>query len=125
VAVRQGTTGEVWARANLRHAKILAVEKENSAVLEVIQGKADAFIYDQMSVWKHSQQHRDATRAVLQPLRTESWAVALRPADTELLEDVNGFLLTFRESGGFNELGDRYLREQKAAFAGAGIPFYF
>jgi polar amino acid transport system substrate-binding protein len=43
LAVRQGTTGEVWARANLKNARILSLEKESSAVLEVIQGRADAF----------------------------------------------------------------------------------
>jgi polar amino acid transport system substrate-binding protein len=53
VAVRQGTTGQVWAEANLRNARVLVLEKENAAVLEVIQGKADAFVYDQMSVWKN------------------------------------------------------------------------
>jgi polar amino acid transport system substrate-binding protein len=47
IVVRQGTTGEVWARANLKKAKVLSVDKENAAVLEVVQGKVDGFIYDQ------------------------------------------------------------------------------
>ncbi|MEX1117893.1 MAG: transporter substrate-binding domain-containing protein, partial [Terrimicrobiaceae bacterium] len=71
--VRQGTTGEVWARRNLKEAGILPVEKESAAVLEVIQGKVDGFIYDQMSVWSNWQQHPEKTRALLKPLKIEEW----------------------------------------------------
>ena len=125
IAVRHGTTGQVWARDNLREAHIVVLDKENAAVLEVIQGKADAFIYDQMSVWQQSRQHPEATRALLAPLRMESWAIGLRRGDEALREEVNAFLKSFREQGGFEELGTRHLQEQKEAFAELGLPFYF
>jgi polar amino acid transport system substrate-binding protein len=125
VAVRQGTTGEAWAKANLKQARVLTVEKENSAVLEVVQGKADAFIYDQMSVWKNWQNNRDTTKAILAPLHEESWAVGLRRGNDELKSEVNTFIDQFRKSGGFDKLGDKYLKDQKEAFKEQGIPFYF
>ena len=125
VAVRQGTTAQVWAKEHLKQARVLVLDKESSAVLEVIQGKADGFLYDQMSVWKHHQEHPIETIALLKPVQTESWAVALRPGDTELREQVNGFMKSFRASGGFDRLGNTYLKDQKEAFAKAGIPFYF
>lgn len=125
VAVRQGTTAQVWAKEHLKQARVLVLDKESSAVLEVVQGKADGFLYDQMSVWKHHQEHPVETIALLKPVQTESWAVALRPGDTELREQVNAFLKSFRVSGGFDRLGNTYLKDQKEAFAKAGIPFYF
>lgn len=125
IAVRQGTTAQAWASDHLRNAKVIVLDKESSAVLEVIQGKADAFLYDQMSVWKNHEEHPIETVALLAPLQTESWAVGLRSGDTALRDEVNGFLKRFRASGGFGKLGDKYLREQKEAFAKAGIPFYF
>lgn len=125
IVVRQGTTGEVFARANVRNARILTLEKENACVLEVVQGKADAFIYDQMSVFQNARRHPGKVRALLAPLQKESWAIALRPDDTELLVQVNTFLAKFREEGGFNELADRYLADEKAAFEAQGIPFVF
>ncbi|MEX1110499.1 MAG: transporter substrate-binding domain-containing protein [Chthoniobacterales bacterium] len=125
VVVRQGTTGEVFARANVRQAAILNLEKENACVLEVAQGKADAFIYDQMSVFQNGKRHPGKVRALLAPLQKESWAIALRPAETELLAGVNAFLTRFRAEGGFTQLADRYLAEEKAAFAAQGIPFVF
>jgi len=125
LAVRQGTTGQVWAQAHLSQAKTLVLDKESSAVLEVIQGKADGFLYDQMSVWKNHHQHPSETIALLEPVQREFWAMGLRPDDTALQTQVNAFLKSFRDAGGFDHLGDLYLKDQKEAFAKAGIPFYF
>ncbi len=124
-AVRQGTTGEIWAREHLKQAHILAVDKENAAVLEVIQGKVDGFIYDQMSVWTHSQKYPEKVRALLRPLQTEEWAVALRPGDEGLRQSINDFLASFRERGGFDRLADQFLAAQKRAFEAQGVPFVF
>lgn len=125
VVVRQGTTGEAWARAHLKQAKILAVEKENSAVLEVVQGKADAFVYDQMSIWKNWQNNQSTTKALLTPIHEESWAVGLRKGNEPLKAEVDAFIEGFRKAGGFDKLGDKYLKDQKDAFKAQGISFYF
>lgn len=125
LAVRQGTTGEVWARANIQTAKIIALEKEAAAVLEVAQGKADAFLYDQMSVWKNAREQAATTRALLVPVQKENWAVGLRSDNDSLRAQINGFLKTYRASGGFDRLGDKFLGEQKAAFREQGLPFLF
>ncbi|MEI6345123.1 MAG: transporter substrate-binding domain-containing protein [Verrucomicrobiota bacterium] len=125
IAVRQGTTAQVWAMEHLKVAKVLVLDKESSAVLEVIQGKADGFLYDQMSVWKNHQEHPNETAALLDPVQSESWSIGLRPSDTVLLGQVNRFLKSFRSTGGFDRLGESYLKDQKEAFTKAGIPFYF
>jgi polar amino acid transport system substrate-binding protein len=125
LVVRQGTTGELWARNTLKKAKVLSVEKENAAVLEVVQGKADAFIYDQMSVWQNWQKHPESTRAILAPLQEEHWAIAVRRDNEELRLKINAFLKDFRDKGGFEKLGDEFLSEQKKAFQQENIPFYF
>jgi polar amino acid transport system substrate-binding protein len=125
VVVRQGTTGEVFARKNLTNARLLTLDKESACVIEVAQSKAAAFIYDQMSVFQNHKRNPEATRALLAPLQTESWAVALRQGDKELLAAVNSFLAKYRAEGGFDRLSERFLAEEKAAFAAQGIPFFF
>lgn len=125
VVVRQGTTGEVFARKNLKNASLLTLDKESACVIEVAQSKAAAFIYDQMSVFQNHKRNPEATRALLAPLQTESWAVALRQGDKELLAAVNSFLAKYRAEGGFDRLSERFLAEEKAAFAAQGIPFFF
>jgi polar amino acid transport system substrate-binding protein len=125
IAVKQATTGHYYAAQHLKSARVLVLDKEDACVLEVMQGKADAFIYDQMSVFKHWQRNAETTRAILQPFREESWAIGVRKGNTELLRQVNAFLKDFRAKAGFDQLGDKYLKEQKEAFQKLGYPFYF
>jgi len=125
VAVKKGTTGHLFAREALHEARLLVLDRETAAVMEVAQAKADAFLYDPFSVYRSHRRHPDTTRALLTPFREESWAVGIRLGDDELRREVNRFLKSFRESGGFERLGDRYLPEEKAFFAAEGIPFVF
>ena len=125
VAVKKGTTGHQYAAQAIKQAKLLVLDKESAAVMEVAQGKADAFIYDSLSVYQNNKRHPDTTRALLKPFREETWAVGLRPGDDSLRSDVNAFLKAFREADGFEKLGDEFLPEEKAYFKDQGIPFYF
>jgi polar amino acid transport system substrate-binding protein len=125
VVVRQGTTGQLWAQANLAKARVVTLEKESAAVMEVVQGKADAFIYDQISVWQYNRQYPEATVALLEPVKPEQWAIGLRLQDAGLKARVNEFLQKFREEGGFARLGSKYLSEQKADFERRGVAFSF
>ncbi|TGU71755.1 transporter substrate-binding domain-containing protein [Geomonas terrae] len=125
VAVKKGTTGHVYAAAHLKQASLLVLDKEAAAVLEVVQGKADAFIYDQMSTFRNYQRNPETTRAILKPFQTESWAIGMRKGNGALKAQVNRFLADFRRSGGFERLGDRYLKEEKESFRRMGYPFFF
>jgi polar amino acid transport system substrate-binding protein len=124
IAVKKGTTGHQYA-ATLKQARVLVLDKESAAVMEVAQGKADAFLYDSLSVFRNQRRHPDTTRAILRPFREETWAIGLRPGDDELRRQINGFLEAFRAAGGFERLGDEFLPEEKRAFKEQGLPFYF
>ena len=125
LAVKKGTTGHLYAMRALKAARPLVLDNENACVLEVVQGKAEGFIYDQMSTFKNWRKNPDTTRAILTPFQRESWAVGLQKGNDELRAKVNAFLATHREKGGFEKLGDKWLGEQKAEFKKLGIPFYF
>jgi len=125
IAVVRGTTGQHWAKANLKKAALLDLEKETACVLEVTQGKADAFIYDQMSTLRNWQANPDTTRAMLKPFREEAWAVAMRKGDIAMKAQVNAFLAEYRAGGGFRRLGDKWLKDQRETFAKLGVPFVF
>ncbi len=92
VSVKLGTTGHSYAVNKISRAKLLVLDKEDACVLEVVQGKADGFIYDQMSTFKNWQRHRETTRALLHPFQEEAWAVGLRQGRTNLVQNVNAFL---------------------------------
>jgi polar amino acid transport system substrate-binding protein len=125
IAVKKGTTGQTYAAGHLKNARLLVLDKEAACVLEVTQGKADAFIYDQMSVFTNWRRNPETTRALLQPFQEEQWAVAVRKGDARLLSQVNAFLADYRARGGFEKLGDHWLPEQKQEFKKLGCPFYF
>ncbi|MEQ1840712.1 MAG: transporter substrate-binding domain-containing protein [Verrucomicrobiales bacterium] len=125
VAVKLATTGHQWARAEHPELPLITLDDSASCALEVVQGKADAFIYDQISIYQYWKKFEDKTRPILHPIREETWAIGLRKKDTELLNEVNAFLKAYREEGKFDELADRYMAEQKKAFEAMGVPFIF
>jgi polar amino acid transport system substrate-binding protein len=125
LVVKKGTTGNVYATDKIKNAQVLVLDKEDACVLEVVQRKADAFIYDQISTYENWQRNQETTRPILKPFKQESWAVGMRLDDTNLLQSVNEFIKDYRSGGGFDRLGDRYLKEQKDAFRKLGYPFYF
>ncbi len=125
LVVKLGTTGEMYAKAHLKKAHLRSLDRESTCVLEVVQGRANAFIYDQFSVLRNWQKYVQATYANLRPFSHEYWAIGLRKEDTALKEQINDFLKTFRADKGFEKLGDTYLSQQKALFQAQGIPFVF
>jgi polar amino acid transport system substrate-binding protein len=125
VAVVRATTGHLWAQQQLKQATPLVLGEESAAALEVSQGKADAFIYDQMSTLRNWLKYRGTTRAILKPFQEEGWAVALAKGNDELRQKVNVFIADFRAKGGFERLGDQWLKEPKAEFQKLGVPFVF
>jgi polar amino acid transport system substrate-binding protein len=125
IVVKKGTTGQLYAGKNIKNAQAVVLETESACVLEVIQGKADAFIYDQMSTYQNWRNNPDTTRALLVPFQEESWAVGIRKGNTDLRDQVNQFLADYKAKGAFEALGDKWLAEQKEAFKKMGIPFYF
>ncbi len=127
IAVKKGTTGHMYAEKNLKNAEIMVFDKESACVLEVVQGKADAFIYDQMTIYKNWQQYKDSTKANLNPIANnfENWGIGIRKNDDELKNQINKFLEDYKKNGGFEKLGDKYLSDQKKTFKELGIPFFF
>ena len=127
IAVKKGSTGHIYAEKTLTKATIMVFDKESACVLEVVQGKADAFTYDQLTIYKNWQQYADKTRANLVPYQQapEYWGVALRKGETELKDQVNAFIKKYRQDGGFDQLAVKYLTEQKKTFDSLDIPFFF
>lgn len=125
IVVKLGTTGNLFAAAELSNATVRVLDKETACVLEVTQGKADAFIYDQMSTFANWQRNKETTRPLLTPFKEEAWAIAVRKGNSALQAEINQFLTDYRAKGGFEQLGDKWLAEQKAEFKALGIPFFF
>ncbi len=123
VVARLGTTAVDFVRNTMPKAELILLDQNSACLLEVTQKKADAFIYDQLSILKLHLAQSDNTRALLEPLQTESWAMALRKDDTDLKAAINEFLRKFRAAGGMEELGEKYLKAEKTLLLERGVPF--
>ena len=69
VAVKTGSTGDVYATKNLTNAEIVRLADESACVTEVVQGKADGFLYDQLTIYRNHQANPDTTEAVFIPFQ--------------------------------------------------------
>lgn len=125
IVVRLGTTGEHWARENLKEAKIIALDADVSCVMEVVNANVDAWIYDQLSIMNYQLKHAEKTRALLAPLREEVWAVGLKQGDDELKAKVNEVLARMRSDGSFSKLAERFMAKEKEMMTAQGLPFVF
>lgn len=127
VAVKVGTTGFLYATENLPNAEINTVDKADTAILEVAQGKSDAFLYDQMSIYRSQKEYPDTTIALLEQFQEDSepWAMAVKLDNDELLSEINAFIDDYKAKGGFDDLANKYLGEMKATFDELGLEFFF
>ncbi|WP_458701458.1 transporter substrate-binding domain-containing protein [Sulfurospirillum sp. 1307] len=127
IAVKKGTTGHIYAMKYLKNADLLVFDKENAAVLEVIQGKADGFLYDQLTIYKNWAKHKDTTVALLKPFqeKPEYWGMAIKKGNTDLKKKVDEFIKKAKSDGTFDKLSKKYLTEARATFDKLGIEFFF
>ncbi len=123
ITAKTATTGETWAIHHIPGAKRVVFEDQTACVLEVAQGRADAFIYDQLSIYQYAEENKETTRGLLKPFVEESWALGIAKGNDALLIQVNTFLDEFRKQDGFGKLGDRYLQKEKKILEAAGVPF--
>jgi len=127
VAVKKGSTGHVYVSKNFKNADVLVFDKENACVLEVVQGKVDGFLYDQLTIYKNHVQHKDTTVAILKSFQKdfEYWGVALNKKDVELKAQVDEFIKKAKADGTFAGFAKTHLTEAKATFDKLNIPFFF
>ncbi len=111
LAVKQGTTGQINARRLFPNARITVMRTEGACVNEVVTGRADAFLYDQLSVLGASRAHPKTTRAILTPLTKEPYAMATPHGDAKFVTRLNEFLTAIRKDGRYQTMRDKYLKD--------------
>lgn len=126
VAVKTGSTGDVYATKNLTQAEIVRLADESACVTEVVQGKADGFLYDQLTIYRNNLANPDTTTSVFIPFQDpESWGIAVQKGNTELLDQLNEFIAQSKTDGEFDRLTERYLADEKQAFDEFGFKWFF
>jgi len=111
IAVKVGTTGDLVTAKLFPKAQVNRYKDETACVREVVTGRADAFLYDQLSVAKHHKQNPKTTRAVLTPFTYEPYSIAMRKGDFDFWNWINMYLDTIKRDGRYQELYKKYFSE--------------
>jgi polar amino acid transport system substrate-binding protein len=109
IVVQKASTGEHAARRHLPRARVDTFDTESACALEVAQGRADAFVYDELQVRAHAAQHPGATRVIDETLSFEPYAIECRKGDPETVAWLNLVLATLRRDGRLDELYKKHL----------------
>ena len=126
VAVKTGSTGDVYATKHLANANIVRLADESACVTEVVQGKADGFLYDQLTIYRNNQANPDTTSAVFIPFQDpEMWGMAVKKGNTQLKDQLNEYIAHCKENGEFDRLTEKYLHSEKEAFDSLGFRWFF
>lgn len=126
VAVKTGSTGDIYATEHFPEAQIVRLADESACVTEVVQGKADGFLYDQLTIYRNNLANPDTTEAIFIPFQdAEAWGIAVKKGDTELLDQLNAFIAQSKEDGEFDRLTGKYLSEEKKAFDEHQFKWFF
>ena len=108
IVVKLGTTGDMQAPTLFPRARITRLDTEGACALEVIHGRADAFLYDRHSIVRHHRAHPETTRALLDPLSDEPYAMAVRHGDQVFVDRLNDFLRRIRANGAYAALYEKH-----------------
>jgi polar amino acid transport system substrate-binding protein len=125
IVTKSGTTGHDYVEAHLPKAIKTVLPDEANCALEVSQGKADAFVYDQFAIYRHQKKYPNTTIAILDPFEKENWAIGIRKGNDQLRKQVNAFIAEFRASHQLETLAEKYLKAERKDFDKMDSPFSF
>ncbi|GFM33451.1 transporter substrate-binding domain-containing protein [Desulfovibrio subterraneus] len=114
VISRMGTTGEEATKRYIPKATYKSFEKEVDCALEVINGRADAFVYDlPVNEVFQKQQGKDKTFLLNEPFTFEPMAIGLKQGDPDFLNFLNNFLRQIKNDGRYERMYDKWLRSDE------------
>lgn len=109
IAVKTGTTADLLAAKRFPKATINRYKDESACVQEVVNGRADAFIYDQLSIAKHAKDYPEATRAILTPFTYEPFCIAMHKGDFDLWNWFEMFVALHKADGTLEGLRKQFV----------------
>jgi polar amino acid transport system substrate-binding protein len=104
IAVKTGTTADIVASKRFPKARINRFKDETACAQEVVNGRADAFFYDQISIAKLHKQNPDTTTALLTPFTYEPFCIALQKGDFDLWQWLEMFIDVSKSNGALDDL---------------------
>lgn len=117
IGVQHGATGDTYVTRNIQQPE--RFPNGALAVAAVAAGKVDAAVIDQDPARMYVAGN-DRLEILPEPLTSESYAIAVRKGNPELLRDINSSIADMKASGTLEEIRSKYAAMQVKSAAGAG-----
>ena len=114
ITSKLGTTGELVAKKLIAKAKYHGYDNEQEAVLDVVNGKADAFIYDApYNVVAVNKVGNGKLVFLDKPFTYEPLAFGLKKGDYDSINFINNFLHQIHEDGTYDRIHDKWFKRHR------------
>ena len=108
VTSKLGVTGAFTAEKLMPKAELRLFKTEAEGALQVANGLADAYIYDEPQVRVFAAKYKDTTMGLFEPLTYEPLAWAVRKGDPDFINFLNNFLHQVRGDGRWDKLKQKW-----------------
>ncbi len=112
VISKLGTTGEQAVKGMIPKATYKAFETESEGAMEVLNGNADAFVYD-LPFAELFMTQRGGSGSIFilnKPFTYEPLAWAINKGDPDLLNWLNNFMKQIKNDGTYDAIYDKWIR---------------
>jgi len=110
IATKLGTTGAEAAKKYIYNSKVDLYDTEVDAVLQVVNGKADAFVYDFPYNAIYASQNKDKVAHIEVPFTYEPLGWAIRQDDPNFLNFLNNYLRQIKGDGTYERMYDKWFK---------------
>ncbi|MDR2789637.1 MAG: transporter substrate-binding domain-containing protein [Campylobacteraceae bacterium] len=114
ITTKLGVTGEIVAKRMFKNVQVKTFNTEAEAVQEIINGNADAFIYDKpFNDIFMLQKGKDFVTHLSTELTYEPLGWAIRKGDPDFLNWLNNFLNQVKHDGAYDKLYEKWFINNK------------
>ncbi|MGB3223441.1 MAG: transporter substrate-binding domain-containing protein [Desulforhopalus sp.] len=112
IASKLGTTGEQATKRMIPNAKYISYETEQEGVMELVNGKIDAFIYDlPFNAIAMSEKGEGKIVHLDEPFTKEPLAWAIRKDDPNFLNWLNNFMNQIKYDGVYDKIYTKWFQD--------------
>ncbi len=112
IASKLGTTGEQATKRMIPDAKYISYETEQEGVIELVNGKIDAFIYDQpYNIVAVGQKGQGKIVHLDTPFTFEPIAWGVRKGDADFLNWLENFMFQVKNDGTYDRLYHKWFQD--------------
>jgi polar amino acid transport system substrate-binding protein len=108
ITSKLGVTGAFTAEKMMPKATLRLFKTEAEPALQVANGLADAFIYDEPQVRVFAAMYKDKTVGIFDPITYEPLAWAIRKGDPDFLNWLNNFMRQIRGDGRWDQFKQKW-----------------